>query len=62
MTDICPDCGSDDLWQVDCEFCGSSGEDPENHGEDCPECEGLGYEDGIMECAKCGMENMPDCV
>lgn len=44
----CPECNSDDLWDMDCDHC--KGSEPEG----CPRCEGTGYIDGWTECGECG--------
>ena len=45
-------CCDAEAWDLDCDTCGGDCQDED--GEDCKECDGVGFIDGWCECSKCG--------
>ena len=58
----CPDCGAGDaqMKDADCYECNGSCEG--EGGACCESCDGMGCQDGVLECTECGMQNhYEDC-
>ena len=50
----CPECGCDDIWDLDCDACLGTGIGVADQG--CSVCDGNGYYVGQHECARCHHE------